>query len=129
MLSIPTMVNRLTPSTWVKYRPELCQGCNAGCCTLPVQVTSEDLFHMGFLKSTEVNGAPKTILKRLKKLGILRSYNQRKAQFTLVQKKGGDCVFLNEQRLCVIYSRRPTICRKFPENSARPGYCPHTLKK
>ena len=122
-------VDRLKPETWVRYRPSLCQNCQAGCCTLPVQVTTEDLYHMGFLKFEEVNGSFKEIAARLKKEGLIQSSNEREAVFTLTQKKGGDCLFLDENRRCTIYERRPTICRRFPENSARPGFCPHREKK
>jgi hypothetical protein len=38
------------PTTWKKFNPSMCKGCWAGCCTMPVQVTSEELYHMGFIE-------------------------------------------------------------------------------
>lgn len=116
------------PETWVKYRPSLCKGCWAGCCTMPVQVTSEELYHMGYLKAEEVNGPLKRISQRLIKAGIIRSFNARTRLFRLQQVNGNDCVFLDENRLCKIYDRRPSICREFPKNNVRPGYCPAIRK-
>jgi uncharacterized protein len=113
------------PSTWVPYRPSLCQGCYSGCCTLPVQVTSEELFHMGYIPMEKVNGPLKRIAQGLIKKGIIRSYNDRTRLFRLQQVNGNDCVFLDEKRLCKIYDRRPSICRQFPRNGKRPTHCPH----
>lgn len=117
-------VDILRPATWVKYEPSLCRGCWAGCCTLPLRVTSEDLHHMGFLAADEVNGPLKRIAARLIREGIVKSFNTRTALFTIQTKNGHDCRFLDENRLCTIYDRRPSICRGFPFNGERPGYCP-----
>jgi len=95
---------------------------------MPVRVTPEELFHMGYLEATEVNGPLKRIANRLKKQGIIKSFHTRYRIFTLAQKDGNDCVFLDEKRLCTIYDRRPNICRKFPNDSIRPGYCPAIRK-
>ena len=121
-------VDILRPKTWVPFKLSNCQGCWAGCCTLPVQVSSEELHHMGFLKAHEVEGPLKRIAQRLKRQGIIRSYRDRSRTFTLQRKNGHDCIFLDENRRCTIYDRRPSICRRFPETSARPGYCPHQKK-
>lgn len=120
--------NILNPKTWVRFRPALCRGCWAGCCTLPVKVSTEDLFHMGFLKVDEVNRPLQPLFEKLKKQGIVRRLNQRSAVFTLAEKGNGDCIFLTELRRCSIYSNRPSVCRAFPFNSARPGYCPSQKK-
>jgi Fe-S-cluster containining protein len=112
------------PSTWVKYEPSLCKGCWAGCCTLPVKVSSEDLYHMGFLKNHEVNGPLAKIAKCLMEKGIVKSFHLKTRVFTLQTKNGTDCVFLGPDRLCTIYEQRPSVCRRFPENSARRGFCP-----
>lgn len=123
MRLIPTP-DRLLPKTWVPYDPANCRGCRALCCTLPVVVTTEDLFHMGFLAAREVNAPRGPLLARLKKAGVVRSYNKRSDLFTLRRHRNNDCVFLDENRLCKIYDRRPTVCRAFPANSLRPGFCP-----
>jgi len=98
------------PKSWIKYKPELCQGCFAGCCTLPVLVTAEELFHLGFLKYEEVNGPLESHAERLKKRKIIRSFNSRTRLFTLFQHPNNDCVFLTPERLCSVYDRRPSIC-------------------
>lgn len=128
--SAPTnqKVDIFRTETWVRYKPSLCKGCFAGCCTLPVQVTTEDLFHMGFLEVSEVNGPLLPIFKRLFQKGIVESFKNRSGTFTLKQKNGSDCIFLDKNRLCTIYERRPSICRRFPQNSARPGFCPGRKK-
>ncbi|MFM8269348.1 MAG: YkgJ family cysteine cluster protein [Pseudomonadota bacterium] len=113
------------PSTWVKYKPSLCKGCFAGCCTLPVLVTAEELYHLGFLKYEEVSGPLKPHVEKLKKKKIIKSFNTRTQLFTLYQHPNNDCVFLTKERLCAVYDRRPNICREFPKNSKRPGYCPN----
>jgi len=122
-------VDILRPKTWVRYQPSLCQGCQAGCCTLPVLVTAEELYHLGYLKADEVNGPLKRIAQRLIRQGIIRSYQDRTRLFRLEQKNGHDCVFLDGNRRCVVYDRRPSICRQFPSNSARPGFCPSQRKE
>src|SRR5687768_6165366 len=76
------------PATWVKFRPGLCEGCWAGCCTLPVTVTSEDLFHMGYLTAVQVNGPLLRIAARLMREGLVKSYNNRTRIFTLQTKNG-----------------------------------------
>lgn len=113
------------PATWVKFKPELCKGCFAGCCTLPVLVTAEELFHLGFLKYHEVAGPLEKHVERLKKKKVIQSFNVRTQLFKLYQHPNNDCVFLTKDRLCSVYERRPSICRAFPKNSRRPGYCPN----
>ena len=122
------MVDILRPKTWVRYKPANCASCTAGCCTLPVRIPAEDLYHMGFVEYDEVNGSPLKIAKRLIKQGIVRSYNRRTGLFTLKRLRNSDCIFLDENRRCKIYERRPSICRRFPDNAVRRGYCP-TIKK
>ena len=116
------------PSSWVRYKPSMCRGCWAGCCTMPVQVTSEELFHMGFIEAHQVNGPLKRISQKLIKSGIIKSFNSRTRLFRLKQLENGDCVFLDSKRLCKIYENRPSICRGFPFNGARPGFCPSQRK-
>lgn len=121
-------VDTRNPATWVRFKPSLCKGCQAGCCTMPVKVDAEDLFHMGYLTLYEVNGPLKRIAKRLMKAGIVRSYRDSNRIFTLERKNGWDCIFLGADRLCTIYDRRPYVCRQFPSGGARPGYCPSQRK-
>jgi len=96
---------------------------------MPVQVTSEELYHMGFIEAHQVNGPLKRIAQKLIKTGIIKSFNSRNRLFRLKQRENGDCVFLDTKRLCTIYENRPSICRGFPFNSVRPGFCPSQRKK
>ena len=95
---------------------------------MSVVVTPEELFHMGFLEYGQVNGPLKRIANRLIKQGVIAAFYARNRTFRLKQLAGGDCVFLDENRLCKIYDVRPNICRVFPNNGARPGFCPSTRK-
>lgn len=118
-----------SPSTWVVYQPSLCKGCWAACCTFPVPVSTEDLYHMGYLKIEEVEGPMRKIARRLMEEGIVQSYDGRTRTFILAQKKNGrDCIFLDSNRLCKIYDRRPAVCRAFPKGGPRPGHCPAKRK-
>jgi Fe-S-cluster containining protein len=121
-------VDILRPRTWVKFKPEHCRNCQAGCCTLPLRVDSEDLFHMGFISLQEVSAPQKPIAERLIKAGIVKSYNTRRKLFMIRRHRNNDCIFLDKNRRCSIYDRRPYVCRDFPNSSARPGYCPYQAK-
>ena len=121
-------VDLLRPSTWIRYKPSLCKGCWAGCCTMPVVVNPEDLFHMGYLNAQEVNGPLKRIAGRLIKLGVVKTYREKSRSFVLRQRKNHDCIFLDRNRMCTIYDRRPAVCREFPMNSKRAGFCPRKDK-
>ncbi|MBI1861915.1 MAG: YkgJ family cysteine cluster protein [Deltaproteobacteria bacterium] len=111
------------------FKPEYCRGCFAGCCTLPVRVDAEDLHHMGFIRHDQVNGPLKRIASRLKREETIASYNDHTRTFVLKQRPNHDCVFLDSNRLCKIYDRRPAVCREFPKNSIRPNHCPATRKE
>lgn len=112
------------PSTWKAYRKGMCEGCFAGCCTMPVEVKLSDLIRLGLTDEDEAAGSMKKLAKRLMKLGLVSSYRAGTDLFMLVQKKGRDCVFLDENRLCTVYDRRPDVCRQFPSIGPRPGFCP-----
>ncbi len=83
---------------------------------------------MGFLEYGQVNGPLKRIAQGLMKRGIIASFNARTRNFLIKQHANDDCVFLDENRLCKIYDRRPFICREFPRNAVRPGFCPSQRK-
>lgn len=118
----------LRPRTWVRYDPKNCKTCTAGCCTLPLRVDAEDLFHMGFIKMEEVNAPPRPLFERLKKQGIVKSFDSRRSLFMIRRHKNSDCIFLDEKRRCTIYERRPFVCRSYPEYSVREGFCPYKKK-
>jgi Fe-S-cluster containining protein len=112
------------PSTWVKFKPALCEGCFAGCCTLPVEVNAADLLRLGLVGEDEITGSLKKVARRLIKEGWVASFRARTGLFTLAEVRGG-CVFLDTQRRCTVYEKRPDVCRKFPlEVGPRVGFCP-----
>lgn len=118
------------PSTWLKYKKGLCDTCNAGCCTLVVEVTCEDLVRLGLTDEWETENSLKGLIKRLKKSGVIKRYNFKTGKFVLTQYSGGDCQFLDKNRRCTVYEKRPEVCRNHPKAvGPRPGYCPYSPKK
>ena len=117
------------PSMWKTYRDGMCNGCHAGCCTMPVEIKISDLIRLGLVSEDEAEGSHKKIAKRLMKEKIVKSYRQGTEFFMLEQKYNGDCVFLDQNRLCTVYEKRPDTCRLFPKIGPRPGFCPGYPKK
>ncbi|MBL7671818.1 MAG: YkgJ family cysteine cluster protein [Bdellovibrionaceae bacterium] len=113
------------PSTWVRFRQDLCLGCQAGCCMMPVEVRIEDLARLELVTEDEAQGSQKRVFKKLKKAGLVSSFRDGTGLFMLSQKKMSDCIFLDsDTRLCTVYEKRPGVCREFPSIGPRPGYCP-----
>jgi Fe-S-cluster containining protein len=113
------------PTTWKRYKNGMCNGCFAGCCTLPVEVSAFDLIRLKLVTEDEASASLKKVATKLKKAGIVRSYHPPKGLFILEQRYGRDCIFLGEHdRLCTVYERRPEVCRSFPKVGPRPGFCP-----
>lgn len=117
------------PSTWVPYRESLCEGCRAGCCRLPVEVSTQDLLRMGVVTAEESGGSLKRVARRLEREGVVQAFHAASRSFTLQQRPTSDprkleCVYLGVDRRCTIYERRPEVCRAFPAIGPRPGYCP-----
>jgi Fe-S-cluster containining protein len=122
-------VDAQRPSTWTKYRNGLCDGCWAGCCTLPVEVSAADLIRLELISEEEAAVSLKAVAKKLMKQKLVQAFNAKSGIFVLEQRYGEDCVFLGRQdRLCTVYEKRPEVCRKFPKIGPRPGYCPKRAK-
>ena len=121
---MPNPADITRPSTWKKYRLGMCEGCWAGCCTLPVEVSAYDLIRLGQVTEDEASGSLKKVARRLIKEGVVRSFHPSRGLFILEQRFGRDCVFLGRDRRCTVYDRRPEVCRQFPKVGPRPGYCP-----
>lgn len=117
------------PSTWIKFRPSLCNGCHSLCCTLPVEVSVADLQRMELITPEEATQSVKKIARKLMDQGLIRSFRVRSGLFILEQRPNDDCIFLDKQRLCTIYEKRPQVCRMFPALGPRPGYCPEKRKR
>jgi Fe-S-cluster containining protein len=115
------------PKTWRRYRQGMCCDCRAGCCTLIVEVTGADLICLGLTDDWEVTHSIKSLIKRLKKEGIIKRYNFKTGIFVLEQNSQGECIFLDTKQNCRVYEKRPMVCRKHPvEIGPRPGYCSYS---
>lgn len=116
------------PSTWREFKKGLCDGCWSGCCTLPVEVSANDLIRLGLIDEAEAAESLKKVAKRLMKEGIIQAFQGSSQLFVLEQRAGRDCIYLDRQRLCTVYEKRPEVCRKFPKIGPRPGFCPARKK-
>ncbi len=116
------------PSTWIKYRSGLCEGCWGGCCTLPVEVSAFDLIRLGLVTEEEAALSLKKVAKDLTARKIIQAFIPKSQLFVLEQRNGRDCIFLGKDRLCTVYEKRPEVCRKFPKIGPRPGWCPAKKK-
>jgi Fe-S-cluster containining protein len=113
------------PSTWKPYKSGMCEGCWAGCCTLPLEVSAFDLMRLELITIDEASASLKKVAKRLMKDGIIRSYMAKTGVFMMEQRAGRDCIFLGEKdRRCTVYEKRPEVCRTFPKIGPKPGWCP-----
>jgi Fe-S-cluster containining protein len=118
-------VDAQRPSTWPKYRSGMCEGCWAGCCTLPVEVSASDLIRLELITEEEAAVSLKAVAKKLLKQKIIQAFSPKTQIFVLDQRYGEDCVFLGRRdRLCTVYEKRPEVCRQFPKIGPRPGFCP-----
>ena len=120
------------PSTWVKFGSvKMCEGCFAGCCTLPVEVSASDLIRLELITEDEAATSLKKVFRKLHKAGFVQSYHANRGLFILEQRGARDCVFLGpKDRRCTVYEKRPEVCRQFPKIGPRPGYCPkQSVKK
>ena len=120
-----TAMNVDLPSSWVKFQPHLCESCAAYCCTMPVEINFQDLIRLELATEGE---SPKRVAERLKKMKIVKNYRAATGLFQLEQKSDRGCVFLDKERKCAVYEKRPDVCRKFPTIGPRPGFCPYGRK-
>ena len=110
--------------TWTKYKKGLCEGCWAGCCTLPVEASANDLIRLGLITEDEAASSLKKVARRLMREGKIQKFQARSQLFVLEQISGRDCIFLGKDRRCTVYERRPEVCRTFPKIGPKPSYCP-----
>jgi Fe-S-cluster containining protein len=112
------------PKSWIKFKQEMCDTCVGSCCQLAVEAKLSDLIRMNLVDSFEAEEPIKKIVKRLKKEGHIRLYNNKSELFILEQRPNGDCLFLHPlKRNCIIYDIRPDTCRDHPKIGPRPGFC------
>jgi Fe-S-cluster containining protein len=117
------------PSTWVKFKKNLCDGCWSGCCTLPLEASAFDLIRLGLITEDEAASSLKKVARRLMKEGLIQAFQAKSQLFVIEQRNGRDCIFLGKDRLCTVYEKRPEVCRSFPKIGPRPGYCPGHIRK
>jgi len=92
---------------------------------MPLEVSLPDLIRLGLVKKEEAIQELGTIANRLKKQKIIQKFHPKKMVFVIAQKKNKDCIFLDENRRCTVYLKRPEICRQFPKIGPKPGFCPY----
>lgn len=128
------MIDKNKPSTWRVYNSNLCVDCIATCCTMPLEVRIEDLVRLGYVDYADVDELTRKetqkIAKQLIKDGIVKTYRESTGLFLMSPKSNGDCQFLNSERTCNVYDKRPGVCRNFPEKMGlRFGFCPYIKKE
>lgn len=92
---------------------------------MPLEVSLPDLIRLGFVKETEAVEDLNKIATQLKEKKIIQKFYPKKMVFVIAQKKNKDCIFLDKNRRCTVYLKRPTICREFPKIGPKPGSCPY----
>jgi len=115
------------PSTWVRFKPSLCEGCTAGCCRLPVEVTTADLLRLELITEDEAASQQgiRKASKRLASDGVIVSFRVKTGLFILAQRSDDRCLYLGNDGRCTVYEKRPETCRRFPvEIGPRVGFCP-----
>lgn len=91
---------------------------------MPAEVRAADLARLGYVAENESAEEMKKAAKRLEKSGVLKSFRAATGIGILARTATGDCVFLDRERRCTVYEKRPDTCRNFPRVGSRPGYCP-----
>ncbi|MBU4154331.1 MAG: YkgJ family cysteine cluster protein [Proteobacteria bacterium] len=115
------------PATWIQFKKHLCQDCQAGCCTLPVEVRTKDLVRMEIIDPFEADEPPKKIAQRLMKAGVIDHFNFKNTIFSLARKANDDCIYIDSaSRRCTIYEKRPDTCRNHPAIGPRSGFCAYS---
>jgi len=112
------------PDTWIRYQRNLCESCDAGCCSLEVEVSVPDLVRMGLIDAFDTETPAKLVARRLQKEGVVEHFSHKREIFSLARRANADCIYLHPQtRRCTIYEKRPDTCRNHPRIGPRPGYC------
>ncbi len=117
---------REQPGRWRRYEEGMCTGCYAACCTMPLEVDFEDLVVLGLAHEDD---NPKSVAKALQKSGLVTRYRDATQKYTMARKSNDDCIYLNDERRCTVYEKRPRVCREFPAIGSRAHYCPYIKNK
>lgn len=95
---------------------------------MPVEISAEDIVRLGLAGEEELRSERKSVVRRLEREGIIKNYRNSTQLFMLEQQSDGSCIYLNSDRLCDVYDKRPGVCREFPRIGPRPGFCPSAPK-
>ena len=112
------------PSTWTPYQEGLCSGCQALCCTLPVEVSIADLIQLEVLTEQESHLPFRKMARLLHERRVIETEIENARSFILRQTESGVCRYLGADRRCGVYEKRPEVCRTFPAIGPRAGFCP-----
>jgi Fe-S-cluster containining protein len=115
------------PDTWIAYQESNCRNCHADCCRLQVDVSPSDLIRMQVASAEEFSVNELATFEKLKRQGIIKSFNIEKKYGSLNQFADNRCLYLKDGR-CRIYEKRPDTCRQFPVIGPRANYCPFKEK-
>ena len=128
-MSFMSHVDKDKPYTWDKYKDGMCNHCIATCCSMPVEVSREDMLKMGLITEFDMDEPIKSLVKRLEKERIIKYYRHKTNMFMLEQTKEGLCIMFDvENHGCTVYDNMPEACANFPAVSSRPGFCPYIRK-
>lgn len=124
---IQELLNNL--GRWTHYKKGMCETCEGLCCYMPVEIKVFDLVRMGILDEFHLELSLKEQIKEaLKHPGVTR-YTPSTEKYTLTQKPDSSCYFLDAQKKCTIYDKRPDTCRNHPKIGPRPNFCAYMKKE
>ncbi len=115
--------------SWRPFHKKLCEGCWSACCTLPVEMSAQDLIRLELATEDEVSFSLEAVADRLLEKKIIQGFSAKKQIFVLSQVAGRDCIYLDKNRRCKVYEKRPRVCRDFPVKvGPKTGHCPERRK-
>jgi Fe-S-cluster containining protein len=97
---------------------------------MPLEVKIEDLIRLELVGADEVHDGTKRelqrVAKRLQKEKWIKNYRESSGLFLMEARPNGDCLYLDKERRCTVYDKRPGVCRQFPaQMGLRLGFCPY----
>lgn len=95
---------------------------------MPIEIRWEDMVELDLVSDDDLSKPLKKVITRLTKENIITAYREESGLFALKQTRDGKCRYLIDTK-CVVYSKRPLVCREFPTRMGwRHGYCPQKPK-
>ena len=103
---------------WQRYLNFRCTGCGNCCRRTHVLVTDEDLRRIergvGLPVADFVHFVPEADLKLEQRSAWWVRFDGGRGAMALRHRRGGACMFLDEEQRCTIYEHRPVTCREHP---------------